>query len=231
MAAKQARGVKKLMVNKLCWRKDVASKFTDGQTIMVGGFAKNGVPNLLLDVLVQSKVKNLTIIASGASDPGLGLGKVFRSRQVARFITSHTGTNAEACRLISKGEIKLELCPQGTLLERIRCGGVGLGGVLLKTGMGTVAEEGMQKMEVDGETYLLAKPLRADIALVHAWRADEVGNLVFRGTSANFNPLVAMAADLVIADAEEIVPVGSIDPDHVDTPGVFGNMVLAETGK
>jgi acetate CoA/acetoacetate CoA-transferase alpha subunit len=209
----------------------VAIKFADGQTIMVGGFAKNGVPNILLDILVQSKVKNLTIIASGASDPGLGLGKLFRSRQVGKFIGSHIGTNPEAVKQVAKGEIELELCPQGTLVERMRCGGAGLGGVLIKTGLGTVAEEGMQKMEVDGETYLLAKPLRADIALVHAWKADEIGNLIYRGTSQNFNPLVAMAADLVIADAEEIVPVGSIDPDRVDTAGIFVHMVLAEVGK
>jgi acetate CoA/acetoacetate CoA-transferase alpha subunit len=227
------RGVKtinQLSVNKLCWRKDVAAKFADGQTIMVGGFAVHGVPNLLLDVLVQSAVKDLTIISNGAGDPGVGVGKIFRSRQARKHITSHTGTNPELCKMVSKKEIALELCPMGTLVERIRCGGAGLGGVLLKTGIGTVAEEGMQKLEVDGETYLLAKPLRADIALVHAWKADSVGNLVFRGTSENFNPLIAMAADLVIAEADEIVEVGSIDPDLVDTPGVFVNMVLAESG-
>jgi acetate CoA/acetoacetate CoA-transferase alpha subunit len=217
-------------VNKFCWRRDVATKFADGQTIMIGGFANNGVPNILLDVLVQSKVKNLTVITNGASDPGVGLGKLVRSRQIAKLICSHVGTNPEASKLVLAGKMKLELCPQGTLVERMRCGGVGLGGVLLKTGMGTVAEEGQQKLEIDGETYLLAKPLRADISLVHARKADAYGNLVYRGTSQNTNPLVAMAADLVIAETEEIVPYGSIDPDHVDTPGPFVDMVLADLG-
>jgi acetate CoA/acetoacetate CoA-transferase alpha subunit len=215
-------------VNKFCWRRDVATKFADGQTIMIGGFANNGVPNILIDILVQSKVKNLTVITNGASDPGIGLGKLVRSRQIAKFIGSHVGTNPEASKMVLAGKMQLELCPQGTLVERMRCGGVGLGGVLLKTGMGTVAEEGVQKLEIDGETYLLAKPLRADISLVHARKADAYGNLVYRGTSQNTNPLVAMAADLVIAETEEIVPYGSIDPDQVDTPGPFVDMVLAE---
>jgi acetate CoA/acetoacetate CoA-transferase alpha subunit len=219
------------MVNKLCWRRDVATKFADGQTIMIGGFANNGVPNILLDILVQSKVKDLTVITNGASDPGIGLGKLVRSRQIGTFIGSHIGTNPEASKLVTTGKMKLELCPQGTLVERMRCGGVGLGGVLVKTGMGTIAEEGMQKLEVDGETYLLAKPLRADISLVHARKADGYGNLVYRGTSQNFNPLVAMAGKLVIVEAEEIVEIGSLDPDEIDTPGVFVHMVLAEEDK
>jgi acetate CoA/acetoacetate CoA-transferase alpha subunit len=219
------------MVNKMRWRRDVATKFADGQTIMIGGFANNGVPNVLIDILIQSKVKDLTIITNGASDPGIGLGKLVRSRQIKKFIGSHIGTNPEASKLVAAGKMELELCPQGTLVERMRCGGVGLGGVLVKTGLGTVMEEGMQRMEVDGETYLLAKPLRADISLVHAYKADGYGNLVYRGTSQNFNPLVAMAADLVIAEAEEIVPIGSIEPDDVRTPGVFVHMVLAEEDK
>jgi acetate CoA/acetoacetate CoA-transferase alpha subunit len=131
----------------------------------------------------------------------------------------------------SSGELNVELCPQGTLAERIRCGGAGLGGVLTRTGVGTVMENSARKIELDGESYLLATPLRANIALVKAKKADTFGNLLYHGTSRNFNPLVAMAADLVIVEAEEIVPVGAIDPDNVMTPGVFVHMILTEDGK
>jgi len=227
LTAAGSQEVKEQMVNKVFQRKEVLGKFSDGQRIMIGGFATKGVPDSLIDVLVESGVKDLTIIANDTGDPDVGPGKLVRNRQVSKYLCSHIGRNPEAGTLGISGEMEVELCPQGTLAERIRCGGAGLGGVLTRTGVGTVMEEGAQKFDVDGQSYLLATPLRADIALVKAKKADTFGNLVYHGTSRNFNPLVAMAAEFVIVEAEEIVPVGSIDPDHVMTPGVFVNMILA----
>lgn len=220
-----------MMVNKLCRRDEIIRKFTDGQRIMIGGFATKGVPDKLIDALVESGAKNLTVISNDTGDPGIGQGKLVRSRQAVKYVCSHLGRNPEAGALGISGEVNVELCPQGTLAERIRCGGAGLGGVLITTGVGTVMEKSARKLEIDGESYLLATPLRADIALVKAKKADTFGNLLYRGTSRNFNPLVAMAADLVIVEAEEIVPVGTIDPDYVMTPGVFVHMILAEDGE
>jgi acetate CoA/acetoacetate CoA-transferase alpha subunit len=220
-----------MMGNKVYRRNEIIGKFVDGQRIMIGGFATKGVPDKLIDALVESGAKNLSIISNDTGDPGVGQGKLVRSRQAVKYLCSHIGRNPEAGTLGLSGEMDVELCPQGTLAERIRCGGSGLGGVLTKTGVGTVMEDSAPKLEVDGESYLLAKPLRADIALVKAQKADTFGNLLYHGTSRNFNPLVAMAADLVIVEAEEIVPVGTIDPDYVMTPGVFVHMILAQDGK
>ena len=220
-----------MMVNKLRRRDEIIEKFADNQRIMIGGFATKGVPDKLIDALVASGAKNLTVISNDTGDPGVGQGKLVGSRQAVKYVCSHLGRNPEASALGSSGELDVELCPQGTLAERIRCGGSGLGGVLTKTGLGTVIEESSRKLEVDGESYLLATPLRADIALVRARKADTFGNLLYHGTSRNFNPLVAMAADLVIVEADEIVQVGSIDPDFVMTPGVVVHMILAQDGE
>lgn len=219
------------MVNKVFSRQEVLSKFADGQRIMIGGFATKGVPDALIDILVESGAKNLTVISNDTGDPNVGQGKLVYSRQAVNFVCSHIGMNPEAGAMAKSGELNVELCPQGTLAERMRCGGVGLGGVLVQTGMGTIMEDGAQIVESDGERYILAKPLRADISLVKAHKADTYGNLVYHGTSQNFNPMVAMASDLVIVEAEEIVEVGTIDPDHVTTPGVFVHMILAKEGK
>lgn len=220
-----------MMVNKLSRRDEIIKKFADGQRIMIGGFATKGVPNKLIDALVESGAKNLTVISNDTGDPGVGQGKLVGSRQAVNYVCSHLGRNPESSALGSTGELKVELCPQGTLAERIRCGGAGLGGVLTKTGVGTVIENSSQKIELDGESYLLATPLRADIAFVKAHKADTFGNLQYHGTSRNFNPLVAMAADLVIVEADEIVAVGTIDPDFVMTPGVFVHMILSQDGE
>jgi acetate CoA/acetoacetate CoA-transferase alpha subunit len=219
------------MVNKLFRRDEIIKKFSDGQRIMIGGFATKGVPDKLIDALVESGVKNLSIISNDTGDPGVGQGKIVGNQQAVKYLCSHIGRNPEAGAMGLSGKMEVELCPQGTLAERIRCGGSGLGGVLVKTGLGTIIEDSSQKLEIDGESYLLATPLRADIGLVKASKADTFGNLQFHGTSRNFNPLVAMAADLVIVEAEEIVSLGTIDPDFVMTPGIFVQMILANEGE
>lgn len=199
---------------------------------MIGGFANYGVPVKLIDLIIASGAKNLTIISNDTGLAGIGASKIFASRQGNKLICSYIGMNPEALKLVGdmtkSGELELELNPQGTLVERIRCGGAGLGGVLVRTGMGTMIEAGKQKIEVQGTPYLLETPLTADIALVKAWKADTYGNLVYRGTSRNYNPIIATAGKTVIVEAEEIVPAGTFAPDQVMTPGVFVHMVLAK---
>lgn len=213
-------------MNKVCSKAEIMEVFKDGQRVMIGGFATRGVPNRLIDILVENGSKDLTIIANDSGDPGIANGKLVRSGQIKKIICSHVGMNPETGTAVGEGRFELELSPQGTLAERIRCGGTGLGGALVKTGLGTVIEEGKQKIEVDGETYLLETPLKADVSLVKAYKADTMGNLVYRGTSRNFNPLLAMAGKLVIVEVDEIVPVGSLDPHEVITPGLFVHMIL-----
>ena len=219
-------------MNKVYSRAEVLEKFADGQRIMIGGFASVGVPTNLIDGLIETGVKNLTVIANDTGFAGEGVGKIFSCRQGSKLICSYVGLNPEAQKIVNEqvnsGLIELELNPQGTLAERIRSGGTGLGGVLVQAGLGTIIEQGKQKIVVDGKTYLLETPLHADIALIKAWKADTYGNLVYRRTAQNFNPLMAMAGKLVIVEAEEIVPIGTIDPDDVMTPGVFVNMILAK---
>lgn len=204
----------------------VKALFRDGQRIMIGGFANHGNPRRLIDLLVESGAKDLFIISNDSGDPDLTTGRLVRSGQATRWICSHVGMNPEMGKAAAEGRIKVELNPQGTLAERIRSGGAGIGGVLLRTGIGTVIEEGKRKIEVDGVEYLLETPLTAEIALVHARKADEYGNLVYRGTSRNFNPLVATAGKIVVVEADEIVPTGSLDPDEIHTPGIFVHMIL-----
>ena len=190
----------------------------DGASIMIGGFMGVGGPDRLLDELARQKKSGLTVIANDACLPGRGIGKLVDGEQIAHLIASHIGLNPKAQQQMLAGKTKVELIPQGTLAERIRAGGCGLGGVLTATGVGTVVEEGKRKIEVDGKTYLLETALRADFALIHSFLADYQGNLAYALTSRNFNPIMAMAADTVIVTAENIVPVGVIAPDHVMTP-------------
>jgi len=206
---------------------EIADLFHDGQTIMTGGFLCAGTPDILVDVLIKKGVKNLTLISNDTAFPDRGVGRLIVNKQVSKIIVSHVGTNKETGRQINSGEIEYELVPQGTLAERIRTAGAGLGGFLTPTGVGTLVEEGKQKLNIDGKDYLLELPLRADIALLHAWKADKYGNLVYRVASRNFNPLMATAADLVIVAAEEIVEVGQLDPDLVATPGALIDVILA----
>lgn len=212
-------------ISKIVSKNEIMKLFNDNMTIMCGGFANKGNPKKLIDMVVESGVQSLTIISNDAGDPDLTTGRFIRSGQAKKLIASHVGMNPELGQAVLAGKMELELSPQGTLAERIRCGGAGLGGVLVKTGIGTVIEAGKQKLEVNGQTYLLEVPLTADIALIKAYKADAMGNLVYKGTQRNFNPLVAMAGKTVIVEAEEIVPVGSLDMDEIVTPGVFVSLI------
>jgi acetate CoA/acetoacetate CoA-transferase alpha subunit len=199
----------------------------DGASLMIGGFMGVGTPERLMDEIVRQEKRNLTVIANDTAKPGAGVGKLVSAKLVRTAIVSHIGLNPEAQRQMMAGEMVVELVPQGTLIERIRAGGYGLGGFLTPTGVGTVVEEGKRKISVDGKVFLLEMPLRADFALVHAFLADYLGNLAYALTARNFNPLIAMAAANVIADAEHIVPVGLIAPDHVVTPAALVDCVVA----
>ncbi len=190
----------------------------DGASLMIGGFMGVGTPERLIDELVRQGKHNLTIIANDTALPKRGIGKLVDAGLVSRTIASHIGLNPETQKQMIAGKMKVDLVPQGTLIERIRAGGYGLGGVLTPTGVGTVVEEGKQRMQVDGKDYLLETALRADFALLNAFLADYLGNLSYVLTARNFNPVIAMAANTTIATAEHIVPVGLIAPDHVLTP-------------
>ena len=199
----------------------------NGASIMVGGFMGVGTPERLLDELVRQQKSTLSLISNDAATPGKGVGKLFEASQVSRMIGTHIGLNPTAQRQMLSKQITVDLIPQGTFVERIRAGGCGLGGVLTPTGVGTLVEEGKQKIEVNGKSYLLETALRADFALVHAFLADYAGNLTYALTARNFNPVMAMAADTVIVTAEHIVPVGVIGPDHVVTPGPLVDYLVA----
>ena len=190
----------------------------DGASVMIGGFMAVGSPNRIIDEIVRQNKRNLTVIASDTAAPGLGIGKLVAAKLVSRLIASHIGLNPETQRQMTAGELDVELVPQGTLVERIRAGGCGLGGILTRTGIGTPVEQGKPNVEIAGTTYLLETALQADFALVHAFLADHVGNLSYALTARNFNPVMAMSARTVIASADNMVPVGVISPDHVMTP-------------
>ena len=190
----------------------------DGASLMVGGFMGVGTPERLVDELVRQRKRNLLVIANDTAMPGRGIGKLVAAGQLGKVVASHIGLNPDTQQHMIAGKIAVDLVPQGTLIERIRAGGSGLGGILTPTGVGTIVEEGKRKIEVDGKSYLLETALRADFALVHAFLADYSGNLSYALTARNFNPVIAMAADTVIVTADHIVPVGVIAPDHVVTP-------------
>ena len=199
----------------------------DGASLMVGGFMGVGSPERVIDELVRQGKRNLTVIANDTALPGRGIGKLVTAGLLAKTVASHIGLNPETQQQMMSGKMAVDLVPQGTLIERIRAGGFGLGGVLTPTGVGTVVEEGKRRIEVDGKSYLLETALRADFALVHAFLADYAGNLSYALTARNFNPVIAMAADKVIATAENIVPVGVIAPDHVVTPAPLVDYLVA----
>jgi acetate CoA/acetoacetate CoA-transferase alpha subunit len=199
----------------------------DGASVMVGGFMGVGTPERLMDELVRQGRRGLTVIANDTARPGRGIGKLVSSGVASRAIVSHIGLNPETQKKMIAGELEVELVPQGTLIERIRAGGFGLGGILTPTGVGTLVEEGKRKIELDGTPYLLETALKADFALVESFLADYYGNLVYALTARNFNPVIAMAARTVIVDAAHIVPVGMITPDHVVTPAVLVDYLVA----
>lgn len=209
------------MISKLFSRDEIISRFHDGQTIMTGGFAFHGCAGELMDCLIASGAKHLTNIALDASAARLMHLGIFD-----KVIMAHSGSVPENLALMASGKIEVEFCPMGTLAERIRAGGMGLGGILVKTGLGTVAQEGKQLVEVNGETWILETALRADISLVRAGTADAYGNLTYRGTARNSNHVVATAGDLTIVQADQLMELDSIPPESIVTPGIFVDMIL-----
>ena len=193
----------------------------DGMTICAGGFGLCGVPERLIDAIVGSGVKNLTIASNNAGVDGNGLGKLLRTRQIGKMISSYVGENKEFERQYLAGELEVEFSPQGTLAERMRAGGAGIPGFYTKTGVGTLVAEGKETKEFDGETYVLERGIRSDISIIKGWKADESGNLIFRKTARNFNAPAATASSMTIAEVEEIVPVGSLDSDAIHVPGIY----------
>jgi acetate CoA/acetoacetate CoA-transferase alpha subunit len=199
----------------------------DGASLMVGGFMAVGTPERVIDEIVRQNKHDLTVIANDTASPGRGIGKLVSAKLLRKAVVSHIGLNPETQRQMMAGTLEVELVPQGTLIERIRAGGYGLGGILTQTGLGTPVEDGKQQVNVNGKCYLVEAALRADFALVQAFLADYLGNLSYALTARNFNPVIAMAADKVIVCADNIVPIGVISPDHVMTPAPVVDYVVA----
>jgi 3-oxoacid CoA-transferase subunit A len=204
----------------------LADLVADGQTLAVGGFGLCGIPEALIAALRDSGAKGLTAISNNAGVDGFGLGLLLETRQIRKMISSYVGENKEFERQFLSGELELEFNPQGTLAERLRAGGAGIPAFFTRTGYGTVVAEGKETREFDGQMYVMETALRADVSLVKAWKADEAGNLVFRKTARNFNPACAMAGRVCVAEVEELVPIGSIDPDHVHLPGIYVDRIV-----
>ncbi|MBN1052464.1 3-oxoacid CoA-transferase subunit A [Clostridium botulinum] len=215
-------------MNKVVKLEDLKSIFKDGMTIMIGGFLDCGSPETIIDMLVNLNVKNLTIIGNDTGYPDKGIGKLVVNGQVKKVIASHIGTNPETGRRMNSGEMEVELSPQGTLIERIRAAGSGLGGVLTSTGIGTIVEKGKRKILIDDKEYLLELPLKADVSLVKGSIVDEFGNTCYKGTTKNFNPYIAMAADTVIMEAENLVEFEELNREDIMTPGVLVNYIIRE---
>ena len=214
-------------MNKVVASADAAvADIPDGATIMSGGFGLCGNPENLIAALAKKGVKNLTLISNNCGTNDFGLGVLLKARQVRKMVASYVGENKEFERQLLGGEIEVELNPQGTLAERIRAAGCGLGGFFTPTGVGTKIAEGKETRNIDGKDYLLEKPLHADFAIIRAWKADRLGNCVFRETARNFSPLMAMAAKTTIVECEQLVEVGEIDPDQIHTPSIFVRRVL-----
>ncbi|TCD45910.1 CoA transferase subunit A [Streptococcus sp. X16XC17] len=213
-------------MNKRISIEEAVNLVKDGDTIMVGGFMTNGTPERLIDALVEKGVKDLTLICNDAGFPDKGVGKMVAQHQFWKIIASHIGLNKEAGRQMTSGETVIDLVPQGTLAERIRAGAFGLGGFLTPTGIGTLVEEGKQKLHVNDKDYLLELPLKADVALIFADKADDLGNLCYKGSENNFNQVMAANAEITIVEAREIVPIGDIEPIAVQTPSIFVNYLV-----
>ena len=199
----------------------------DGMTIAAGGFGLCGIPERLIDALVVSGVKDLTIASNNAGIDNEGLGKLLRTRQVKKMISSYVGENKEFERQFLAGELEVEFCPQGTLAERIRAGGAGIPGFYTKTGVGTQVAEGKEVKNFDGEDYILERGIRADLSIIKGWKADESGNLIFRKTARNFNQPAATSGKICVAEVEEIVPVGSLDPDCIHLPSIYVKRLIS----
>jgi len=198
----------------------------DGMTIAAGGFGLCGIPELLLEAIKQAGTKDLTFASNNAGVDDFGIGILLQTKQVKKMMSSYVGENAEFMRQYLSGELELEFNPQGTLAERMRAGGCGIAGFYTKTGVGTQIAEGKEVKEFDGEEYILERGIFADLSIVKAWKADETGNLVFRKTARNFNPPAAMCGKVCVVEVEEIVPTGSLDPDHIHLPGVYVHRLI-----
>ena len=214
------------MMRKAITAAEAADLVPDGATLLFGGFMGVGTPLRIVDALVARGARDLTIIGNDTARPGIGIGRLIDAGCVTKAIVSHIGTNPVTQKKMLEGDMAVELVPQGTLAERIRAGGAGLGGVLTPTGLGTVVAENKQIIEVDGRAFLLERPIRGDVAILKAHEADYNFNLTYRLTATNFNPVMALAADCVIAEPDEIVPVGVIPPDHVRTPGILVHQLI-----
>ncbi len=214
------------MKKQIITAQEAASKIKDGMVLMIGGFMAAGSPKKIIDAIVASDVKDLTIVCNDTAFPDKGIGKLIAAKKVKKVIASHIGTNPLTIEQFNNKEIDVEFVPQGTLAEKVRCAGSGLGGVLTPTGFGTVVAEGKQIIELNGTPYLLETALRGDVALLGANLADHSGNLVYKGTTQNFNPLMAMACDLVIAEAEEIVETGQIPMENIHTQNIFVDFLV-----
>ncbi len=199
---------------------------SNGMSIAAGGFGLCGIPENLLEAIKQAATKDLTFYSNNAGVDDFGIGILLQTKQVKKMVSSYVGENAEFMRQYLSGELELEFNPQGTLAERLRAGGAGIPGFYTKTGVGTVIAEGKEHKDFDGETYILEKGIRADLAIVKAWKGDEQGNLIYRKTARNFNPLCATSGKVTIAEVEEIVPTGSLDPDLIHTPGIFVQRIV-----
>ncbi len=201
----------------------------DGMTVMAGGFGLCGIPETLINALHDSGVGGLTVISNNAGVDGIGLGRLLETRQIRKMISSYVGENKQFAQQYLSGELELEFNPQGTLAERIRAGGAGIPAFFTRTGVGTLVAEGKEQRDFDGDTYVMERGLRADLAIIKAWMGDSEGNLVFRKTARNFNPMMATAGAVTVAEVEHLVPVGTIDADHIHTPGIFVQRVVASS--
>ncbi|MFF2496920.1 CoA transferase subunit A [Peribacillus sp. NPDC058075] len=216
--------------NKIVTMEEALEHISDGCTLMYGGFGGVGTPPTLVQGILDKGVKEMTLIGNDTGFPDIGIGRLVTAERAKKVIASHIGSNPNAGRLMTEGKLQVEFSPQGTLAERIRAGGVGLGGIFVDVGIGTIAEEGKDKMVIEGKEYLVETALTAEVSIVHAKKADSLGNLVYDKTACNFNPLVAMAGAFTIAEVEEIVPVGELDPECIATPGIYVDMVIPTKG-
>ncbi|MBD8134428.1 CoA transferase subunit A [Peribacillus frigoritolerans] len=216
--------------NKIVTMEEALEHISDGCTLMYGGFGGVGTPPTLVQGILDKGVNELTLIGNDTGFPDIGIGRLVTAERAKKVIASHIGSNPNAGKLMTEGRLQVEFSPQGTLAERIRAGGVGLGGIFVDVGIGTIAEEGKDKIVIEGKEYLVETALTAEVSIVHAKKADSLGNLVYDKTACNFNPLVAMAGAFTIAEVEEIVPAGELDPECIATPGIYVDMVIPTKG-
>ncbi|MEB2631326.1 CoA transferase subunit A [Peribacillus frigoritolerans] len=216
--------------NKIVTMEEALEHISDGCTLMYGGFGGVGTPPTLVQGILDKGVKELTLIGNDTGFPDIGIGRLVTAERAKKVIASHIGSNPNAGKLMTEGKLQVEFSPQGTLAERIRAGGVGLGGIFVDVGIGTIAEEGKDKIVIEGKEYLVETALTAEVSIVHAKKADSLGNLVYDKTACNFNPLVAMAGAFTIVEVEEIVPAGELDPECIATPGIYVDMVIPTKG-